>query len=313
MNKPQINALKFISISLFSIAFSFACETIPPEMLRTSPQYKNAREALAPGADVFIALLPARMPLFHKAFIKSLPASGAGTLDSVLAKTSGIYAGLERNHGESEAAVAFNYTVVAVGRYPSQQYKTALSLQKGVKNTGRWLESDSQKIAFPSGQSILLTNADMQGFLDRYTFPENRPERVNHETHPISIVDSIANDNPAAGLIAYLPNPASAQIPFLSTEDLSLPLKDLTVLVYENSTAEAFEFRFRFTSENAARVYLSSIRMLSSGLKLGLSLSGSPSLSRNGLTVSVTGLSITRGGLSNLLQPLFIKGSRINN
>jgi hypothetical protein len=244
------------------------------------------------------------MPRLQQAFISSLSPQQAGILDSVLKKTTSVYAGLERNHGESQASAGFNYTLIALGRYPIQQYKSALSLQKGITSNGRWLENKNQKISFPSAQTLLFTNADMQGFLDRYTFPENRPEQKNQEIHPIALVDSLGDDNPGAGLIAYFPNPTSAQIPFLSSEDASLPVKDISVLITETQIAESLELRFKFNSDNAARVYLSSVRMLSAGMKLGLSLSGTPSLARSGAMVSVTGLSASRKQVVNLLQSL---------
>jgi hypothetical protein len=311
MNSRPKTHIALFALALLAAVFLFACETLPPEMLKTSAQYENAKEAIAPGADVFIAFNPPKMPLFSQTLIKSLSPNQAGTLDSILGKTACLFAGLEQNHGESGAG--FNYTAVAVGRYPSQQYKTALSLQKGIKNNGRWVETKSQKIAFPSSQAILVTNADMQGFLDRFTFPDTRPERKNRERHPISTVDSILSSNPTAGLVAYLPNPITAQIPILSSEDASLPLKSLTLLVFETPSAESIELRFQFDSENAARVYLSSVRMLSAGIKLSLSLSGTPALSRNATTVSVTGLSATRQGLVQRLKPLYANQSPAYN
>jgi hypothetical protein len=305
---PAYAAQAAIMVALLAVSALIAsCRTIPLiSSIGEETADAGAYGSLPTSATFHAVLRPALLPSLMAEFLSGT--EGADRIEDILSRTRTTY-------------IAFNppaegrggpYYALLSGYYAAAGMRTAIGSMKGVKREKGWFVLEGgTALAIPSGRHILITNADMPSFMKRFADPPKRAEGGTASRHPIA---SILLSSPAGaemdGLLLRCGQPSSLSSAPGLAGILDIPLRRLDVRAREADKALEAEIAFAFDSDDAARIFLPTVRLLGAGILRATGLgAGSAKASREGDVDTVGGIRIHPSAFAALVKKALGPGS----
>jgi hypothetical protein len=290
-------------------AMIVSCRTIPliPSLGEEAAD-AGAYGSLPTSATFHAVLRPALIPSLVEELLSGT--EGTSRLKDILRRTRTAY-------------IAFNlpaegrggpYYALFSGTYAAAGMRTAIGSMKGVKKGKGWFVlEDGTALAIPSGRNILVTNADMASFMKRFMEPGKRTEGGSASGDPIAAIlleDSGRSERSGIALRCGQPS-ALASTPGM-TGIMDIPLRRLDVRAREADKVLEAEIAFTFDSDDAARIFLPTVRVLGAGILRATGLgAGSAKASREGDVDALGGIRVQPSAFAALVKKAMGPGSGV--
>ncbi len=299
MRKSNRHAAAALVLSALSALSALASCRSAPLLPSPASEVQDALAVLSlPNMAAFHALIrPGLLPGLSAELLSRLPEGDARDLRRILDSTRSAYLAMSPNGAGGDAA----YYALLSGNYRATAMKAALAGTKRASVMPGWiLLENGTRLALPSKRHILATNADMASFLERYHSALAGDQDAS--THPAAILagESIV-DGDMPGLRLLCAYPAELVLPSFLEGIADIPLSSIILEGRESDGGLGLKAAINFDSENAARIFLPALRILSQALARAYGEAGAEtSAEHKGPRATVSGLHIGFGKAADL-------------